>query len=195
LMSSVTTFVAVSAALIALPFYFHQLGYDAAHVGYLMTPFPVGSALCAVLAGRLSDRYHAGILGAIGLATFAIAMVLLALLPEHPTTFDLIWQTALAGVGFSIFVTPNVRAMVGAAPRHRSGAITGLTTTARMTGMTTGVAVASLIFSIWSGSGSGEVRAVFWVAAGLAAIATAISTLRIESVAELRREGRAGPWT
>jgi MFS transporter, DHA2 family, multidrug resistance protein len=195
LMSSLTSFIAVSSALIALPFYFHQLGYTPAQVGFLMTPFPVGSALVALIAGRLADRYHAGILGAIGLATFATAMALLALLPAHPAMFDLVWRTALAGAGFSVFITPNLRAMVGAAPRHRSGAITGLTTTARMTGMTTGVAVAARIFSIGGAASGGEVRAVLWVSVVLALIATGISTLRIESVTDLRREGRAGPWT
>ena len=136
----------------------------------------------------------AGILGAIGLVVFAAAMALLALLPGHPATWDVVWRTALGGAGFALFVTPNLRAMVGAAPRHRSGAITGLTTTARMTGMTTGVALAALIFSAGGGTGSGEVRAALWVSVGLALVAMAISTLRIESVRELRRE-RAGPWS
>jgi DHA2 family multidrug resistance protein-like MFS transporter len=195
LMSSLTSFIGVSAALIALPFYFHELGYTPAQVGFLMTPFPVGSALVALIAGRLADRYHAGILGAVGLGTFALAMALLATLPAHPATFDLVWRTALAGAGFSVFITPNLRAMVGAAPRHRSGAITGLTTTARMTGMTTGVAVAALVFSIGGAVGGGEIRIVLWVSVALALVATVISMLRIESVTELRREGRAGPWT
>jgi hypothetical protein len=64
-----------------------------------------------------------------------------------------------------------------------------------MTGMTTGVAVAALIFSVGGSAGGGEVRAVLWVSVVLALIAAAISTLRIESVTDLRREGRAGPWT
>jgi hypothetical protein len=61
--------------------------------------------------------------------------------------------------------------------------------------MTTGVAVAALVFSIGGAVGGSEVRIVLWVSVALALVATAISTLRIESVTELRREGRAGPWT
>jgi DHA2 family multidrug resistance protein-like MFS transporter len=195
LMTSFAGFVAQNATLIALPFYFHALGYAAAETGFLMTPFPVGSAVIAIVAGRLSDRYHAGILGAIGLAIFAGSMALLALLTAHPSTFDVVWRTALAGAGFGLFVSPNLRAMVGAAPRHRSGAITGLTTTSRMSGMTTGVALVALIFSAGGTAGIGEVRVVLWVSVALAIVALAISSLRIESVRDLRREGRAGPWT
>jgi DHA2 family multidrug resistance protein-like MFS transporter len=195
LMTSITAFIAQNAGLIALPFYFHALGYAATQTGFLMTPFPVGSALMALIAGRLSDRYHAGVLGAIGLSVFAASMALLAVLPAHPATFDVVWRTGLGGVGFSMFVAPNLRAMVGAAPPHRSGAITGLTTTARMTGMTTGVAVAALIFSAGGNVGDTQVRAVLGVSVSLALVAIAISSLRIESVRDLRREGRAGPWT
>lgn len=195
LMASFAGFTSENAALIALPFYFHALGYAAAQTGYLMTPFPVGSALIAVVAGRLSDRYHAGILGAIGLSMFAAAMALLALLPDHPATWDVVWRTTLGGAGFGLFVSPNLRAMVAAAPRHRSGAITGLTTTARMTGSTTGVALAALIFSSGVNVGAGEVRVVLWVSVAIALVALAISSLRLEAVQELRRAGRAGPWT
>ena len=190
-LTSFTSFAAQNCSLIALPFYFHALGYSAAQIGLLMTPFPVGSALIAIVAGRLADRYHPGILGSLGLAIFAAALALIALLPEHPATFDVVWRTGLAGLGFGLFVSPNLRAMVAAAPRHRSGAVTGLTTTARMTGSTVGVALTALIFSAAANVGQGLIHVVLWVSVGLAILAIAISSLRIEFVAEARR---AGPW-
>ena len=194
-MTSITAFMSQNAALIALPFYFHALGYAATETGLLMTPFPVGSALMAVFAGRLADRYNAGVLGVIGLVIFAGAMALLALLGDHASSFDVVWRTALGGAGFAIFVAPNLRAMVASAPPERSGAITGLTTTARMTGQTVGVALTALIFSAGGGAGGEDVRIVLWASVALALIAVGISSLRIESVRDLRREGRAGPWT
>jgi DHA2 family multidrug resistance protein-like MFS transporter len=155
-----------------------------------MTPFPLGSALIALVAGHLSDRFHAGILGSLGLALFATAMALLALLPPHPTTIDVVWRTALGGLGFGLFVTPNLRAMVGATPRHRSGAITGLTTSTRMIGSTTGVALAALVFSA-AGSPGADIRTIMWLSVVLAIVALAISSLRIDSVGA----GGAGPQT
>jgi MFS transporter, DHA2 family, multidrug resistance protein len=193
--TSFTGFTAQNCGLIALPFYFHSLGYAAAQIGFLMTPFPVGSALIALIAGRLSDRYNAGVLGSIGLGIYALAIGLLALLPGHPSTFDVVWRTGLAGVGFGMFVSPNLRAMVAAAPRHRSGAITGLTTTTRMIGSTTGVALTALIFSAAGSVGGPLVHTVLWVSVGLAIVGIGISSLRIEIVHDARREGRAGPWT
>ncbi len=198
LIASISGFAAQNVALIALPFYFRALGYAPAATGFLLTPFPLGTALIALVAGRLSDRYHAGILGGIGIVLFGGAMTLLALLPEHPATFDVVWRTALGGMGFGLFASPNLRAMVGAAPRNRSGAITGLTTTSRMTGSTTGVALTALFFSAGTAAGAagtGPMRLALWLAVALSIVGLVISTLRIESVRNLRREGPAGPWT
>jgi DHA2 family multidrug resistance protein-like MFS transporter len=193
--SSFTGFTAQNCGLIALPFYFHSLGYAAAETGFLMTPFPVGSACVSLVAGRLSDRYNAGLLGSAGLAIFAGALALLALLPAHPSTLDVVWRTALAGAGFGLFSSPNLRSMVAAAPSHRSGAITGLTTTSRMTGQTSGVALTALIFSAAASVNGPLIHIVLWTAVGLALVAMAISALRIEAVHDGRRPGRAGPWT
>ena len=41
----------------------------------------------------------------------------------------------------------------------------------------------------------GKFVALLGLSLGLALVAIAISSLRIDSVRELRREGRAGPWT
>lgn len=194
LLSSFTSFTSQFAATIALPFYFHAMGYRADAIGYLMTPFALGATFIAAFAGRLADRYHAGVLGAIGLAFYALGMALVALLPDRPQTWDVVWRMCISGMGFSLFIAPNLRAMVHATPRERSGAITGLTTTSRMTGSTTGVALAGLIFSAAGTSGS-ALRIVLWMAVGLALLAIVFSSLRIESVQDLRREGRAGPWT
>jgi DHA2 family multidrug resistance protein-like MFS transporter len=185
LVASILGFMAQNVVLIVLPFYFRALGYAPAATGFLMTAFPIGTAAVSLIAGRLSDRYHAGVLGAIGLAVFATALALLARLPDHPSTFAIVWPTALGGLGFGVFVSPNLRAMVGAAPRHRSGAITGLTTTARMTGSTMGVALTALVFSSSvapATAGTGPLRIALWLAIGLAALTLAVSSLRLEAV-------------
>jgi DHA2 family multidrug resistance protein-like MFS transporter len=180
LLASIAGFIAQNVALVALPFYLRALGYGAAETGFLMTPFPAGTALIALVSGRLADRYHAGVLGAIGLVLFGGGMALLALLPDHAAPFDIVWRTTLSGAGFGLFASPNLRAMVGAAPRHRSGAITGLTTTSRMSGSTTGVALAALLFSAAAGSaGTSPMRAALWLAVAFAIAGLVISTLRI----------------
>jgi DHA2 family multidrug resistance protein-like MFS transporter len=88
--TSVLSFVAQGLAFVSLPFYFQDVvGMSAVTTGLLMTPWPATAALMAPLAGRLADRYPAGILGSIGLVVLGSGFVLLALLPAHPTTADI----------------------------------------------------------------------------------------------------------
>ena len=42
-------------------------------------------------------------LGGIGMAVFAVGLLLLALLPEHPSNLDMVWRMALCGAGLMSF--------------------------------------------------------------------------------------------
>ncbi len=118
--TSVCSFVAQGIAFVALPFYFHDvIGASAVATGLLMTPWMVMTATMAPIAGRLADRYPAGILGGLGLSVLAAGFVLLALLPAQPTTTDIIWRVAICGLGFGLFQSPNNRAIVASAPQRR----------------------------------------------------------------------------
>ena len=80
--TSVCSFVAQGIAFVSLPFYFQEvIGVSAIATGLLMTPWPAMTAVLAPIAGWLSDRYPAGILGGIGLAVCGTGFVSLASLP------------------------------------------------------------------------------------------------------------------
>ena len=83
--ASACTFAAQMASYVSLPFYFQQvLGRPYLEVGMLMGAWPVGTALVAPLAGRLSDRYSPATMSGIGAATMVAGMLWLALLPACP---------------------------------------------------------------------------------------------------------------
>jgi DHA2 family multidrug resistance protein-like MFS transporter len=142
-----------------------------------MTPWPLGLALVSVFAGRLSDRFSAGLLGAAGLLGQAAGLLLIVLLPPHPGNAALIWRLALAGAGFGLFQTPNNRAMLSAAPRHRTGGASGMLSTARLLGQTAGAALAALIFTLVA---SGGPIAALTVAALCSLAASAVSATRLK---------------
>jgi len=181
--TSICSFAAQMLAMVALPFLFQMdLHYSAVETGLLITPWPVAIGFAAPLAGRLSDRYPAGVLGAIGLFLFAMGLLSLALLPDGPAHFDIVWRVALCGFGFGIFQSPNNRAMLSAAPKSRSGGASGMLGTARLLGQTTGAAVVALLF----GRHQGPVVALL-LACGCALVAAGVSLARLyESANELR---------
>ena len=146
--TSIASFCGQMLAFVAMPFYLEsRFGYSAVEMGLLITPWPIAVAFAAPLAGRLVERYPAGLLGGIGLALFAAGLGTLALLPANPMPFDVVWRMALAGVGFGLFQTPNNRTMIAAAPRERSGGASGMLGTARLLGQTMGAALVALFLA------------------------------------------------
>ena len=156
--------------------------------GLLMTPWPATSALMAPFAGRLADRYPASILGSIGLAIVGVGFVLLAVLPSHPGTGDILWRIAVCGGGMGLFQQPNARAIVMAAPRERSGGAGAIQGSARLLGQSIGAAMVALVFGVSAG-GHGAVTALV-LAACFAAVATVVSLTRQFDFARARRPER-----
>ncbi|EIS63170.1 major Facilitator Superfamily protein, partial [Yersinia pestis PY-64] len=124
--TSIFSFAAQMLAMVSLPFFLQTvLGRDEVATGLLLTPWPLATMVIAPIAGRLVERYHAGLLGGIGLAVFASGLFLLAVLPANPSDVDIIWRMILCGAGFGLFQTPNNHTIISAAPQHRSGGASG----------------------------------------------------------------------
>jgi DHA2 family multidrug resistance protein-like MFS transporter len=177
--TSICSFTAQMLAFVAMPFLFqHALGRTAVESGLLITPWPLVLIGVAPLSGRLADRINPGLLGGIGLAVLAGGMALLATLPPHPSATDIVWRVALCGAGFGLFQSPNNRVLLSSAPRERSGGASGMLSTARLLGQTTGAALAGLALSPMIGSPDGASLAM-GIGAGVAALAAVVSLSRL----------------
>jgi MFS transporter, DHA2 family, multidrug resistance protein len=175
--TSIASFCGQMLAFVAIPFYLaSRFGYSAVQIGLLITPWPIAVAFAAPLAGRLLERYPAGLLGGIGLVLFAAGLGTLALLPADPSLADVIWRMALSGAGFGLFQTPNNRTMIAAAPRERSGGASGMLGTARLLGQTTGAALVALFLARYPTEGT---RISLLTGAGFALLGAALSMLRL----------------
>ena len=175
--TSIASFCAQMLAGVSIPFYLQsRYGYSAVEMGLLITPWPITVAIAAPLAGRLVERYPAGLLGGIGLVLFAAGLGSLAALPADPSHLDVAWRMALAGLGFGLFQTPNNRTMIAAAPRERSGGASGMLGTARLLGQTTGAALVALLLGRYPTEGT---QASLLVAVGFALCGAVLSMLRL----------------
>jgi MFS transporter, DHA2 family, multidrug resistance protein len=173
---ALTAFIASMTFILSLPFRLQQqYGFSPSEVGAVITPWPLGMMIFAPLAGILSDRFPAGLLGGIGMAIATTALLLLAFLPSHVSQFEMVWRMALCGIGFGLFLAPNARLIVHSAPHARAASAGGLISTTRLTGQTLGATLLAALFSL--GVGSNRVPAL--VAAGLALLAGVCSVGRL----------------
>jgi MFS transporter, DHA2 family, multidrug resistance protein len=171
-LTSMGSFAAQGLAYVSLPFYFQTvLGRSAVETGLLLTPWPVVTAIMAPIAGPLSDRYPPAILCGVGLTALAVGLILMADLPPHPDSFDIVWRMLLCGAGFGFYQSPNLKAIMSSAPPERSGGASGIVATSRLVGQSTGAALVALCFGISVSNGPSlalSLGAAFAAAAGVA---------------------------
>lgn len=186
-----TAFVASMTLLLSTPFRLtHQFGWTAAEVGAAIAPWPLTNMIVAPLAGWLSDRIPAGLLGGIGMAISITALLLIAFLPPDASYFDIAWRMALCGSGFGTFLPPNARLIIGSAPQVRAAAAGGLVGTVRLLGQTTGATVVALLLALSVGAGSAPalVAAALALVAGLCSIVRLHPAVRNPDLTETRNE-------
>lgn len=137
------------SVFVALPFFLQNtLGRDVLSVGLLMAGWPLGAAVMALVAGRLTERYPVAILCAIGAGAMLLGPALLLALPSTASDSWLLLAMGIAGVGFGFFQTPNNRVLLGSAPRERAGAVGGLQALTRVFGQTVGAALVATVFAM-----------------------------------------------
>ncbi|MDF7774452.1 MFS transporter [Sphingomonas sp. AOB5] len=171
-----TAFVATMTLLLSLPFRLqHEFGFSPTEVGAAIAPWPLTTLFVAPMAGWLSDRYPAGIMGGIGMSLAIAGLVSMAFLPADPAWIDLAWRMSLTGAGFGIFLSPNARLIIGSVPIERAAAAGGLVSTTRMVGQTIGATLVATLLALGIGDGSTPPL----IGAGLALIAGLCSIARL----------------
>lgn len=169
--TSFSSFTTQGLAFVALPFFFQQqLARPAVETGVLMSVWALVVALMAPVAGPLSDRYPSAILGGLGLGILSLGMLGLGALGAEVPFAVMALCMALCGVGFGLFQSPNLRAIMASAPPHRTSGASGMVALARLTGQASGAALVALCFNLFGPLGAGRAVLLGAATAGLGAV-------------------------
>ena len=179
-LTSVCSFIAATMAFVSMPFLFQSRGMTTTEIGLLITPWPVTAVFVAPLAGRLADRISAGKMGGVGLALFTLGLLAIVLAPAPVSWLNMAWRMSLCGGGFALFQAPNNRQLIASTPRERSGAGSGVLSSARLLGQTLGAALVAVSFGLTAsqGVGAGGVLAIS-AAVGVSLLAMGVSLARL----------------
>jgi MFS family permease len=145
-------------------FFQDGLGYSPLRSGLAVTPFALGAAASAVIAGRLVARMGRW-LTVSGLTAAAVGLLATALLLRHVGADAAAWATAgpllVAGLGGGMVTSPNLTLALRHVPVQMAGAAGGALQTAQRIGAAVGTAVlATIYYQVLTRTGSDYKAAV-----------------------------------
>ncbi|MCW4353373.1 MFS transporter [Hoyosella sp. YIM 151337] len=130
-----------------------QLGPEV--VGFLLLVEIAAMSLVSPAAGWLADRFGELLIAVAGAAITVTATLIMLSLGDGATVFDLAWQLVLMGVGFGLFNTPVIAAIMSAAPSGAAGTAGGISGTTRMMASTIAPAIAAFAWTAADGGVTG----------------------------------------
>jgi EmrB/QacA subfamily drug resistance transporter len=147
-LAALVHYAATFAVTFLMSIYLQQVkGLDPRSAGLVMMSQPVMMALFSPLAGRLSDRIEPGYIASLGMGLTATGLMLLTVLDgTSPLTF-IVACLILLGLGFALFSSPNVNAIMGAVEQRYYGVAAGAVGTMRLLGQMLSMGIATLIIA------------------------------------------------
>lgn len=179
-LSSVTAICAFTVqglVFVVLPFLFKiEMGYTQIEAGLLITPWPAALAAMTLIAAPMSDRVAPGILAFAGLLTLAVGLFFIATMPVDASIPGIALRLLVCAVGFGLFQSPNMVALMSSAPVERSGSAGGILAISRLLGQALGAVVVALCLWMWS---QGGMHMALWLGSVVAVLGGAFSILRV----------------
>ncbi len=119
--------------------------------GSVLMAQPVVMALLSPLAGRLSDLIEPRLLATTGMAITVVGVFLFSTLQPSTPLVLIITNLILLGIGFALFSSPNMSAIMGAVEKRHYGLASGMVATMRLLGQICSMAVATVVLALLVG--------------------------------------------
>ena len=156
--------------------------------GLILICQPVFQAVLSPLAGRLSDRIEPGIIASAGMGMTAMGLGVFAFLGEDFSLAAIVAVLCFMGIGFALFSSPNMNAIMGSVIRRQYGVAAGISSTMRTLGMLVSMGTSTVLFALMLGADPIEpatfpvfletVRLCFFVFACMCSVAIVFSLAR-----------------
>jgi EmrB/QacA subfamily drug resistance transporter len=151
-MTALLTYVGTFAVGFLLSLYLQYIkGLTPQQAGLILVAQPVVMAAVSPLAGRLSDRVEPRVVASVGLALMIVGLMLLASLGFDASLSFVVSSLILFGLGFALFSSPNINAIMGAVEKQYYGVASAVTGTMRLMGQMLSMGIATLVLAVYIG--------------------------------------------
>ena len=182
------------AASFAVAFFFSiylqvALAMSPKTTGLILVVQPLIQAICAPLAGRLTERWPASKLATLGMTFCAAGIAAASFLTAHSNLWEIFPVLALMGLGFGFFAAPNNLVIMESVPQREYGMAASVIATMRTLGMLTSMTITTVLLEMYLGARQIDAstviefvasqRMAMWVFAGLSVLGIFFSMQRL----------------
>ncbi|MFT7472250.1 MAG: EmrB/QacA subfamily drug resistance transporter [Kiritimatiellia bacterium] len=148
-LASLIMYSATFMNVVLLSLYLQYLkGLTPTAAGLIMMIQPLTMAIFSPLMGKLSDSTEPRILSSAGMTITAVGLVLLAMLNSDSQTSSIVIALVVTGLGFSLFSSPNVNAIMSSVSRKHLGSAAAAVSTTRILGQLSSMVLVTLVMAI-----------------------------------------------
>jgi MFS family permease len=127
-------------------------GQNPWQAGLILMAQPLVMVLLSPFAGKLSDKVEPGRVASIGMGITMAGLLMLAFIKDSTGTAYVVCALLVIGAGYALFSSPNTNAVMSSVERKYYGTASSILSTMRQLGMMTGMAIATMMLSIFVGA-------------------------------------------
>ena len=151
--ASLVTYIATFVITFVLNYHFQYIwGMDSQLSGMILIITPVLQAVFSPVSGRLSDRMNPLKISAFGLVFVTLALGILCTLNESTSMILIVFAMVLQGIGWGLFSSPNVNAIMSSVPKEDTNQASAAVSTIRTVGQTLSVGIFTMVFAVIMGN-------------------------------------------
>lgn len=148
-LAALLNYSATFAVTFLLSLYLQYLkGMSPQAAGSVLIAQPMVMALLSPVAGRFSDRIEPRLLASAGMTITAIGVLFFSMLQPDTAPYLIIANLILLGIGFALFSSPNMNAIMGAVEKRHYGLASGTVATMRLLGQMFSMAMATVVLAL-----------------------------------------------
>ena len=148
-LAALINYLATTAVTFLLSLYLQYIkALTPQQAGVVLIAQPILMAVFSPIAGRLSDRVEARIVASAGMTLTALGLLMLVFLGQATSFVYIVSALLLLGVGFGLFSSPNMNAIMSSADRRLYGVASAIVATMRTLGQMLSLGITMLLFSV-----------------------------------------------